>query len=205
MQISVKTNFPEVARAMGQMQQDVAQRAMASALNKTIDIARTAMTREIPAEFMVTAGYVRQRLRVKRATGKGGGIRLEAELAATNRKGRSANIIAFVEKSVTLAQSRKRAKAGTQGQLFVKIKRKGAKKSLGPLAFIGNKGRTVFQRVGKSRLPIKAVQTIDVTQMFNTKRINGRVVAIMRERFAAIFQHEAQFAINRAAASIVSR
>lgn len=193
MQFNIKTNFPEVQRALDRLQADVGGKAMASALNKTIAIARTQMTREIPAEFNVSAGYVRQRLRVTRARGGAGKLVLRAELAASNRKGRSANIIAFVERSTTLAEGRKRAKAGTRGQLFVKIKRGGSKKSLGPRAFIGNKGRTVFQRVGKERLPIKGMQTIDVAQMFNTRRINGRVVAVIKQRFSDIFDNEAKF------------
>lgn len=198
MEISIKTNFPEVQRRLAQLQHGVGQKALASAINKAIDIAKTQMTREIPAEFMVNAGYVRQRLRISRARASRGRVVLRAELAATNRNGRSANIIAFVEKSVSLAQAKKRAKAGTQRQLFVKIKRKGGKKSLGPLAFIGNKGRTVFKRKGKARLPIDAMQTIDVTQMFNTKRINQKVIATVKARFADIFANEARFFTARA-------
>lgn len=198
MQISIKTNFPDVQRQLGQMQKDVGGKAMASALNKSVAIAKTQMTREIPAEFMVSASYVRDRLRVTRATSRSGSLRLEATLAATNRKGRSANIIAFVEKSITLAQGRKRAKEGTQRQIFVKIKRKGGNKTLGPLAFIGNKGRTVFQRVGKQRLPIKPIRTLDVTQMFNTRRINAKVIATINDRFADIFANEARYFIEKA-------
>jgi hypothetical protein len=198
MEIRIETNFPDVQRQLTRMQQDVGGKALASALNKSIALARTQMTREIPAEFMVTAGYVRERLRIKRAAAGRGGVELRAELAASNRRGRSANIIAFVEKSTTLAQARKRAKEGTQQQLFVKIKRKGGRKSLGPLAFIGNKGRTVFKRKGKSRLPIAPLQTIDVTQMFNTRRINGKVIATIKERFADIFANEVRFFTARA-------
>jgi hypothetical protein len=197
MELTIKTNFPQVQRQLEQLHADVGGKAMASALNKTIAIAQTQMTREIPAEFMVSAAYVRQRLRITRAIGRRGQVELRATLSASNRKGRSANVIAFVEKSVTLAQARKRAKAGTLGQLFVKIKRKGGRKSLGPKAFIGNKGRTVFQRTGKSRLPIKAVQTIDVTQMFNTRRINAKVVAVAKARFPGIFANEAEFYVRR--------
>ena len=54
-------------------------------------------------------------------------------------------------------------------------------------SFIGNQGRTVFVRTGKDRLPIKAVNTIDVPQMFNTRRINQAVQRIMQERFATNF------------------
>jgi hypothetical protein len=64
-------------------------------------------------------------------------------------------------------------------------------------AFIGNQGRTVFRRVGKERLPINAVQTIYVPQMFNTGRIKDVVVKLMREKFPVIFEREAKFYLSK--------
>lgn len=49
-----------------------------------------------------------------------------------------------------------------------KIKRNGPRKLI-PGAFLINDGKTVMIRVGKQRLPIKALQTINVAQMFNTR------------------------------------
>ena len=200
MEIRIKTNFPEVQRALAKLQVDVGQKALASAINKSIAIAKTQMTREIPAEFNVSAGFVRQRLRVSRARASKGQVILRAELVASGKgRGRGANLIAFVTK----APGRKsaRIKAGTQGMLFVKIKRKGAAKPVkgkyGHGAFVGNKGRTVFERVGDARLPIKPVTTIDVPQMFNTRRINGKVVQVMKQRFVGIFDNEARFFLAR--------
>jgi hypothetical protein len=196
MQLTIATNFPSVAAKLSKLQADIRQRALASAMNKTIALARTQMTREIAAEFNVSAGYVRNRLRVRRASGKSQ-FNIEAALmGGKSDRRRSANVIAFVEKFVTLAQARKRAKAGDLKQLFVKIKRKGGKKAIKG-AFIGNKGRTVFERVGKARLPIKPVQTIDVAQMFNTRRINEAVVRLMLTRFPQQFDSEARFFISR--------
>ncbi len=45
-----------------------------------------------------------------------------------------------------------------------------------PGLFIANQGRTVFKRVGKARLPIEAVSTIDVPSMFGARRISRRVL-----------------------------
>lgn len=209
MQITIKTNFPEVQRKLDALQKDVRERAMASALNKTIDLARTQMTREIAGEFNVTAGYVRERLRVRRATSRGT-LRLEAALIGGKAGAkRSANIIAFVERKVSLAQGRKRAKAGTLGQVFVKVKRRGGTKGLGDLRFIGNKGRTVFERrpgrqmqsrpgkLNKHSQAIGPVQVIDVAQMFNTLRVNANVIAFMRQRFPEVFAREAKFFTDR--------
>lgn len=196
MQLTIKADFAGVEASLKRLQADVGKRALASAMNKTVDLARTQMTREITGEFNVTSGYVRERLRVRRAGAKGTVV-IEAALIGGKAGGRrSANIIAFVEKSVSLAQARKRAKAGTLGQLYVKVKRKGGKKPLRG-AFIGNKGRTVFERVGKERLPIKPVQVIDVAQMFNTRKINAAVVRMIERRFPEVFAREARFYVDR--------
>lgn len=192
MQLTITTNFPQIQRQLETMRAEVANKAMASALNKTVAQAKTAMSREIRAEFNMSAARVSESLRITRATARAGRVYLEAALESKNKRGRSLNLINFMEKSTTLAQARKRAKAGTLGQLFVQIKRKGGKKPLGS-AFIGNKGRTVFVRTGKARLPIKALQTIDVSQMFNTRRVNAKVVQLIEARLPTIFANEARF------------
>ena len=193
--LKVRTDFKEVYDAFDRLPREVGDRAMASALNKSVDQAKTQMQREITAEFNVSAAYVRERLRVRRASANGQHFQAALIGGAANGR-RSANIIAFVEKSVSLAQARRRAKQGTLTQLHVKVKRQGGLKPL-PGAFIGNKGRTVFQRVGRERLPIKPVQVIDVAQMFNTKRINAQVVAMINRKFPEIFAREAAYFLQR--------
>lgn len=196
MQISIKTNFPEVAAQLQAMRQDIGNRATASALNKTVAQAKTAMSREIRAEFNLPANKVSAALKVNNARASGGRFRLQASLESPRQRGRSLNLINFMERSTTLAQARKRSKAGTLNQLFVQIKKAGGKKALGS-AFIGNKGRTVFVRTGKARLPIKALQTIDVAGMFNTKRVNAKVLAMIEARFPVLFANEARFFVER--------
>lgn len=197
MQISIKSNFPEVEKKLRRLEQGVRDKALTSAVNKTLEQARTQMTREITREFNVSATYVRDRLRVRRAA-KARAFDISASLVGSGKNGakRSANLIAFVEKKVTLAQARKRAKDGTLQQLFVKVKRGGSAKPVRG-AFIGNKGRTVFRREGKSRLPIEPVQTVDVPQMFTTSRINQAVVRAIRERFPRIVASEIRFFTQR--------
>lgn len=182
MQINIKHNFPAVARQLRWMREDLANRALASAMNKTIAIARTDMSREIRNEFALKAGYVSERLRVRKAW-RSGALELTASLAGGDGRKRSANVIAFGARQIRKGVS-------------VRI-RKGRRKVIAG-AFIANKGRTVFIREGRTRLPIKAVQTLDVAQMFNTKRINARVIATINRRFPQIFAHEAQFALRRA-------
>ena len=51
MQINVTHNFAQVAKALDTLRKDIAEKALASALNKTVAQAKTAMSREIRAEF----------------------------------------------------------------------------------------------------------------------------------------------------------
>lgn len=202
--LNVRHNFPEVQRALGQLKVNVSNKVMAKSLNTTMNQAKPAMAKQISAEYKVTSAEVKERLRVVPAVSKTGSVKLEATLLASNAgKGRSMNLISFVERSISMAQMRKRIKKGEGGtqtlrqggvvkkalRIRFQIKRSGGVKVI-PIAFIANDGRTVFVRVGKARLPIKALNTIAITQMFNTKRINGVVVKTMLDRFDKNFSRE---------------
>ncbi len=200
MKIQVQTNFPDVQRTLDRMRTEVADKAMARALNRTIEQARTQMSREIRAEFAIPAAQVRDRLRIKRASFKGGVLGLQAALESPSAKGRSLNVIAF---------SARQTRAG----VTVRI-RKAAGRRLIRHAFIGNKGRTVFTRLPDTTMrsrkryagtkhaeQLQPVRTIDVPQMFNARRINDAVVRAMLARFPAIFEREARFAIAQAGAA----
>lgn len=192
MKINLTHNFPEITKQLNELHADVAAKAMASAMNKTVAQAKTAMSSEIRNVFNISAAKVGEALTVNKASAAGGTLRLEASLESPSKRGRSLNLINFMEKKVTLAQAKKRTKAGTLNQLHVQIKKAGGKKAL-RTAFIGNKGRTIFVRTGKERLPIKALQTIDVAGMFNTKRINAKVLEMIETKFPKVFENEAKF------------
>lgn len=188
--ISVRNNFPAVAAALDRVAVDVGNKAMVRALNTTVKQGEGEMARQISKEYRITSSKAIDRLGIRRAVAKGGVLRFQAVLEATNRgKGRSMNLIGFVESKVSLAQARKRAKAGTLNQLHFQIKRSGGKKVIKG-AFIANNGRTVFIREGDKRLPIKSLNTIGVPQMFNTKRLNSIVIGVMLKRFDINFRRE---------------
>ncbi len=193
MRLTISTNFPQVQRALDRVRDEVGRKAAARAVNRTIEQARTAMSREIRQEYAIDARFVRDRLRIKRASFLGGVLAIDATLDA-QEKPRSANVIRFA------------ARQTAQG-VSVKIKRTGARKTLRGV-FIGNKGRTVFKRVPGTKMDsrqkgnqhgqrIEPVQTIDVPQMFNARRINAAVVSAMRARFPAIFERELAFALSQ--------
>jgi hypothetical protein len=184
MRLSITTNFPDVAKALQTLQADVAKQATARALNATVAQAKTAMSREIRAEFVMTAKTVNESLRISRAVASGGRFNLEASLSSISERGR---------RSLNLA--RFNALQTAKGVTF-KVKRNGPRKLI-PGAFLINKGKTVMIRVGKKRLPIKGLQTINVSQMFNTRRINAKVIKVIEDRFPVIFAREAKFYTDR--------
>ena len=203
--ITIKQNFPDVQRQIDRLQADIRSQALVRAVNRTVEPARPEMAREISREFNVTVSKAKDALKINRAGFSRGMLRVEASLESPARRGRSINLINFIEKSPA-AVTRRAAGRGTyqlggvtrvrQLELRFKIKRGGTWKTI-PGAFIGNQGRTVFQRVGQKRLPIKALQTVDIAQMFNAKRINSRVQRGMLDRFPGIFEHEAKFYTDR--------
>ena len=179
MQLSIKTNFPEISKALNALQKDIADKALASALNKTLAQGKTAMSKSITSEFNISASKVKDSLRVNRVRKVAGAYVLQGSLESPSKRGRSLNLINF--------DARK-----TAAGISVKIKKTGGRKVLRG-AFIGNQGRTVFVRVGAKRLPIKALQTVEVAQMFNTKRINKVVVDFLQAKLPEVFENEAKF------------
>jgi len=196
MQISVRHNFPDVQRQLQELQKDIRERALASALNKTVEQGRTQMIRNITDEYVIKAGDVRERLRIGRACFRQGEFSMAATLASSGK--RSMNLARFVERFVTLAEMRRRKKAGGAPQLRFRIKRNGGKQIL-PGAFVAtaNGGTAVFRRVGKGRYPIQAVSTVNVPSMFNQRRINKAVTDAMLTRFPEIFQNEMAFYMSK--------
>lgn len=202
--ISIRNNFPAIAAKLDRLPENIANKALVRALNHTIDQGKTEMARRISSEYRLSVAKAKERLSVRRAYARGGKLHFEAILEAKRRyQGRSMNLIHFVEDRVSLAEAKRRAKAGEGGkhtlrhggqvtlahQVRFQIKRTGGAKII-PGAFIANMGRTVFIREGKGRLPIKPVNTIDVPQMFNGRRINTVVRQVILDKFQGNFRRE---------------
>jgi len=189
--INIRNNFPAVAAKLDRVAEDIGHKAMVRALNTTVEQGKIQMARQISQEFRISVSAAKDRLAVRRASVRGGLLRFQAFLEATRKgKGRSMNMRPFVTGSrVSRASAKRQGNVALAGQLQLQIKRGGGRKVI-PGAFIGNDGRTLFIRTGKGRLPIKALSTIDVPQMFNTKRINSVVVDVMLKRFDANFHRE---------------
>ena len=195
--LSIKTDFKDVQRSLDRLSLDLQKRVVPAALNKVAAKAKTEMKQQITGEYNLKSAEVNERLRVIKA-----GRSLNQWLAvldpfASRKRGRSLNMIHFLENKTTLAEAKRRKAGGTVNQLHFKIKRVGGKK-LVEGAFIGNKGRTVFVRTSGDRLPIKALSTIDVPQMFNTKRIQSKVLARIEKELQVEFDRAIAAALSGA-------
>ena len=80
MEINIRTNFPDVAARLGQLQEGIASQVLARTLNAVMAQARTAMSVQIRSEFNLSAAYVRERLTVRRAFAKSGQFSISASL-----------------------------------------------------------------------------------------------------------------------------
>ncbi len=178
--ITIKTDFNDIDRKLRNLSLAVQQKAIPAALNKTIAKARTEMTRAITDEYNLRSAEVRSSLKIVNARKpvKDWMVSLDP-FASNRRKGFSVNLIRFVEKRVSLAEGRRRAKSGVRNQVFFQIKKTGGKQTLSGAFIATNKrtgGTAVFTRVGKERYPIEAKQTIDIPAMFNARKIQARVL-----------------------------
>lgn len=190
-QISISSTLPRVMDQMRRLPAQVAAPAMRRALDRTMVTARKDMTDAIYGEFNLRKGEIRAKLNVSKPRVSKGGLEIEARLFASGR--RAMNLVRFVVGDRT--RNRKR------GQIGIKIKRGGPRKTI-PGAFLAptrgkGTGRFLARRIGKDRLPIEALQTIDVPQMFNTRRLNARVVKKIEAVLADRFDREARYYLAR--------
>lgn len=191
--IDVRTDISKALAKLGRLKENVRDKAAVAAINKTIAKANTEMVRQITAEFNIKGKDVRPQLSISKASWKSG--KLTATLTAFGRRRghRSRNVILFGAKQVPGNGPSKRVNVRFPdgqwrtiivregGGVSVKIKRAGRRKLI-PHAFIGNKGRTVFVRSGDGR-SIKAVETVDVPQMFNMRKVNAAVIDRVKREF----------------------
>lgn len=205
MQLNIDVRgIKDIQSALQSMRTELVDKAMVAALNKVGPKARTEMTRAITEEYNIQRSEVVSRLSLKGASA--GNLRVVLDPFASGTKGRSMNLIHFLEKKVSMSEARRRARngmlsaKGANGQivpiLYFKIKRNEPAKPI-PGTFIGNRGRTVFIRIGKSRLPIEAVSTIGVPQMFNSKVISQRVLDRINNELPIEFDRAIAYIIEK--------
>ncbi len=170
--------------------EELRDKAMAMAINKTASKARSEMSRQVSNYFNVKYNEAGGGLLITKASARHNVISASlyptSLMGAIYHKGRAMNVIHFLEKKTSGADAKRRRKAGTLNELFFKFKKRGGSvniKAAGEKSkpFIGNQGRTVFRRNGKeavrsSKEAIESVQVVDLKQMFNMKTINEAVL-----------------------------
>ena len=182
--ISVRLQgIAEVQARLSTLSSGMQAKVIGPAINKVAEKARAEIARAIPETYAVKPAEVRSSIRLSKA--RSGSLQATIEVFGSARKvGRSLNLIHFLAaaqiagKAVKVrgARANKKQLAALQNQLGFLIKRGGGLKTI-PGAFVGNKGRTIFIRTGKARLPIAPVQVIGFSQMFSSNRIRDRILA----------------------------
>jgi hypothetical protein len=192
--VSVSADISRAIARLTGIQRDVEDKAVAMALNKATAKGRTEAKRRIAAEFNVKSNEVNAQLAVVKASAKSHVLTATLNAFGRRRGHRSRNVMMFDARVQKGTGPAKRVRVQMPngdwrmvtvrqgGGVSVKIKRTGGRKLI-PGAFIGNQGRTVFIRTGSDRLPIKAVETVDVPQMFNMRAINKSVSDKMKSEF----------------------
>ena len=198
MKIDVRHNFPQIAKQIKELSDDLRDKVMARTINKVASGAQGQMARAISAEFRVSNADARANLKIVRASFKAGRLNLTGQLLSPSRaKGRGFNLIRFVEKKVSFREAGKRKARGELRDVFVQIKRNGGKKRLRGAFIATNKktgGTAVFIRAGQSRYPLKTMTTIDIPQMFNARKIKEPLIKYIEERLPIVFAQEFNFA-----------
>lgn len=190
MRLEVKTDFRDVQRKLDRLDASVRDKVAARILNRTADIAKTAASKEIRAEYNLTAAKVRERLVVQRARPIAGRLSVALVARGSGPGKRAMNVTAFA--------ARQTKKGAT-----VKIKRAGPRKiprpewAINAPFILAVKGRPVVARYAPGRNKLRGVQTIDVPQMFNARKINATLLRTIRERMPQVADREIKFELSR--------
>jgi hypothetical protein len=185
----VRTDFRDALRGLRDLDRKVQDRVVSRALNAVAEKTKTEARIQIHKEYNLASSDIGSMLSVVKARSQ---LRqLSVKITARSKRGRSLNLIRFVEKRVTLAEARRRRRSDTLDRLRVKIKRASGYKMLGKpdwaagLPFIMTNRRTGGTFVGARETgnKVRGVYTIDVPQMFNSKRINALLWAKIQREF----------------------
>lgn len=194
-QINVADNVDRVLAEMASIPERMRTRAITDALRRTAQQTKTVVIRAVTREYAVQRSRVESVIHIIPNFASAARLSVVIDAIPSQSGKRSANVIRFLESRVSLAQHRKRMKAGDH-ELHFKFRKTASTKVIRG-AFVGNSGRTIFRRTGQSRLPIESVMVIDVPQMFTARKINAQGVEFIRRRFPELMRAEAQQEIKR--------
>lgn len=158
--ISVETYIDEALKFLGDLERSVAPQAASAAINRVAVSARAEAIREISRETGLTQTEIRQRLNITTA----------------NRNTLTAKIIARPWSPNLIRFNARQTQPGVSAAPW-------RKRRVHKHTFIANKGRTVFVREGKARLPLKSVRGPSVRKEF----MRGYAIRAMERKVAERF------------------
>ena len=168
------SDIKRATKQLGAIAKDVVPIAARRAVDDTAKNAEVAARQRISKHLGLPAATVRSKMQRLKANK----FKLTAYVIG---RGRPLNLINFKAK-----QMKQGVKASAWG------KRKLYKKT-----FIANKGRTVFVREGRSRLPIKPVFVESIPKAFMNERIMPVVKLKVREQWPKNFKRHFNFYLRR--------
>lgn len=198
MPVSLKleiAGLTETQARLNRMKDDLGNKVITETVNRLAEQGETRVVRGIYTEYAIKQSDIRAKITLKRARRNGNRFTAEINANPFGTGKRALNLIHFVDKKGNVRMAKRSARLGAAFggrvtyDLLFKIKRNESPKPIAG-AFIGNDGRTVFMRIGKSRLPIKAGSTIGVPQMFNAKKIQRPVLEWIRDNAARVFDQQ---------------
>lgn len=174
MQISIKA---DVKRALADLRNDRAavEKAAARALNRTAQQVMSAAVKEIARETGLKQKDVREALR--RVNAKARNL-----YAAVIAVGHAVNLIRFTKQTRDQARRAGGVIANAWG-----------KRKLYAGTFIGNKGRTVFVRKGKARLPIRSVHGPSIPREMAREKVRKHIEQVIRARWPINFNADLRY------------
>lgn len=175
-QVEIDIKLEGIDKVVATLNPNIYKKSLNKTLNEIGRKVKTQSTKAVRAKYNIKAKTIKDNMQVKRSRYNDLSFALHIE------SGRR-NIIHFGARQV---------KKG----VGVRVKKTSGRKVMKG-AFIGNKGRTVFKRVKDSRLPIKAIKTLSIPQMFNKETLK-EVDKEASSSFNKRFKHNFEFYISKA-------
>lgn len=183
-------------RAMRMFDPRIVGRAASQSINETVRGVRTASGKETRKEWNIKAGDLSKKLRaikMARTTDLEGIVEARSSSLSLSYFGAKAYSGTMVQ---TRTMGRRLKRASSRSGVYVQIKRSGGATHK-PKAFMAavkaGKGGSyhigVFERVGKSRLPIVERKVITVASMFNQEPVQRVAIHTIDEVFPRRFSH----------------
>lgn len=205
MKVSTRIDFSQALKKLEQLPQKIQDKAIQQTINQTARDARSSMKSNILEVYGLPSSKVNDQLKVKKASNTKTLVQAVLYPTFANRSKRL-NVIHFGASFVQGRGKKRYIKvlSRTQGWKTIEVRdgqgvsariTKGGKRDFFPGAWIAtaNGGRAVFNRKTPDDYKASGVTTIDVPQMFNSKRIYSKTL----EQIKVILIKDTEAALRR--------